>query len=127
MTEKTKTLGDYISLGKHEFVAFVKNRNSPQSSNHKTIGNDLGKIYFGVLVCEKGLSSDNDLIIFYHKQVPTYKDDSNIMFTDFGYQAKVITEVPLSLETSFWSSNYLKKRSKEFKEAKKLLQNYGLY
>jgi len=134
MAEK-KTLGDYISSGKHEFVAFVRNMmslNDGSRSNHGTYGNNLGQICFGVLVCDRKpklvRDEDNNRAKFYHKEQPLYDGDSDITFGDFSYNAKVISEVPLSLEIySFHSSHNLKKSSEEFKEAKKLLQKYGIY
>jgi|SRR3989338_2534588 len=125
---KNKTLGDYISCGRHEFVAFVKNRNSPQSSNHGTIGNNLGRIVMGVLVCERQSPNDNETKAkFFHKSQPVYDGDSNIFCGDFSYDAEIVSEVPLSLLTSFYSGNWLKAFSREFHEAKQLLKKYGIY
>lgn len=127
-----KNLGDYIPGGKHEFIAFVKNEGSPNSSKYNTIGNKLGKIHFGVLVCERQLESkrdkENDKVKFFYKDNPVYDGDSNISYRDFSYDAKVISEVPLSLSTGFfYSGQHLKKKSKEFREAKKLLNSHGIY
>jgi len=132
---KMKTLEDYISSGRHEFVAFVRNMMSLSyfsRFNHGTWGNDLGKIHFGVLVCDRKSESkrleENDRVKFFYKKQPMYDKDSDITFGDFSYSAKVISEVPLSLEIhSFYSMYNLKKSSKEFREAKELLKKYGLF
>jgi len=126
----TKTLGDYISHGHHEFVAFVRNMASlcdTNRDNYGTWGNDLGNIHMGILVCNR--SESKQKAQFFHKEEPVYNGDSNIIFGNFDYSdAKVISEVPLSLElSSFWSGEHLKKGSKEFREAKALMKKYGIY
>ena len=131
MVKKTKTLGDYITSGRHEFVAFVKDEASlfdGGRSNHGTHGNNLGKIYFGVLVCGKRSEKDEEYTVrFFCKDSPIYKDDSDISFRDFGYNASVDNENPLAISTTFTRGWHLKTKSKEFDEAKELLQKYGLY
>jgi len=131
---KIKTLGDYISGGEHEFLAFIKDSASlafSNRSNYNTHGNDLGTTHFGVLVCNRELenkrSEENDRAKFFYKDKPIYNKDSDISFRDFSYNAKVISEVPLSLSTSFYSGRHLDKGSKEFRKAKELLQKYGIY
>ncbi len=122
---KNKTLGDYISCGRHEFVAFVKNRNSPQSSNHGTIGNELGDIMMGVLVCDR--QSPDTKAKFFYKPKRIFNGYSDILCGELDYDAEVVSEVPLSLLTSFYSDNWLKAFSREFREAKQLLKKYGIY
>ena len=127
--QKSKTLGDYIFFGKHEFVAFVNDGVTRES--RALSGNNLGIIHFGVLVCDIGDEFVRDKTDykakFFYKSPPRYKKDSDITFGDFEYSAKVIQEVPLTISTSFWSSDTLKIDTKEFREAKKLLQKYGIY
>jgi len=130
MNTKTKTLGDYITCGRHEFVAHIRNMASlcdGNRSNHHTIGNNLGEIYIGVLVCD--MSDSTGRAQFFHKEPPIYNGDSDIMFGDFDYSsAKVISEVPLGIELDgFWSGQQLEKRGKRFKEAKALMKKYGIY
>ena len=133
--DKSKTLGDYISSGRHEFVAHVRNMmslNNSSRSNHGTWGNDLGKIHLGVLVCDRKPESERDekgdVARFFYKSSPRNEGDSDIMLRDLAYSAKVISEVPLGLEVhSFHSGWHLEMKSKEFKEARRLLQRYGLY
>jgi len=132
--KKKKTLGDYISSGEHEFLAFIKDNSSlhfSNRSNYHTHGNDLGTTHFGVLVCNRELenkrSEENDKAKFFYKDKPIYDKDSDISFRDFSYNAEVISEVPLSLSTSFHSGRHLDKGSKEFREARNLLKKYGIY
>ena len=125
-----RTLGDYISSGKHEFFAFVKDSMSAQSSNHGTIGNNLGKIVLGVLVCERGgrgSEFDETHAKFFYKEKSIYKGDTDIVYGDFSYSAKVDSENPLAISVVFYNNYHLKKESEKFKEAKKLLSKHGLY
>ena len=134
MAKKTKTLGDYISFGIHEFVAFVKDEGSlwdGSRSNCGTHGNNLGKRYLGVLVCERKIESERDEkgneVKFFYKDNPIYEQDSNISYRTFSYDSKIDSENPLAISTSFSSGNHLNSESKGFEEAKELLEKYGLY
>ncbi len=125
---KEKTLDDCIQFGRHEFIAFVRDKRS--LSDYGIHGNNLGIILFGVLVCGKQKPEDKEpQVKFFHKSPGIYDGDSDICFGDFTYDAaNVVSEVPLSLELcSFYNHYHLKAESKEFDEAKRLLQKYGLY
>ena len=129
---KNKTLADYITSGKHEFVAFVRSNQSlmpGNRGNYGTIGNELGLTSLGVLVCER--QSENDETSrarFFYKSKHIYGGDSDIAFRDFYYKnAEVISELPLSISATTLNGNPLEKFSKEYREAKKLLKKYGLY
>lgn len=122
---KEKTLADYITTGRHEFVAFVHDVHSRDSSNHNTLGNLLGKIHLGVLVCDAERDCDVRATFFY-KSPPKYKE-SDIVCGTFGFKARVVSEVPLSLSTMFFGNQHLESRSEEFHKAKKLMERYGLY
>ncbi len=127
-----KTLADFISCGRHEFVAFARDRMSLSDtarSNCDTIGNDLGNIFFGILVCDKsGFKNDNFDAKLFYKSEKRYDGDSDIHVSTLKYHdAEVISEVPLSLDVSFWSGNTLKARTNEFREARSLLRKYGIY
>jgi hypothetical protein len=132
---KPKTLADYIKSGRHEFVASVRNVGSlsdSSRSNWGTWGNDLGVILFGVLVCDKteaGPKIEREpLARIIYKEPPIYKGDSDIMFHDMHYSAKVISEVPLGIEVChFCQGSHFKAASKEFEIARKLLRRHGLY
>ena len=118
-----KTLGDYISAGRHELVAFIKDSFSADPLK----GNTLGKIVLGVLICERSGPDDERKVIALYKSPPRYKGDSDIMWGDFGYSAQVDSENPLAITTSFNSCYHLKARSKAFREAKKVLEGHGVY
>lgn len=121
MKKKTKTLGDYISSGRHEFVAFIRD----MVSSRGTVGSKLGETHFGVIVCDRENWSDAK---FFHKSDPIYRGDSDISQGIFSYDAKVISELPLSLEIhSFYNEEQLKLRSNQYREAKKLLKKHGLF
>ena len=91
----------------------------------------MGKIYFGVLVCEReDIQDDDQWAKFFYKSKPIYKSDSDIVFGDFSYDsAEVINEIPLGIKIqSFFNRFHLEKKgSQQYKEAKKLLEDYGLY
>lgn len=84
------------------------------------------------MVCERELESErsegDDRAKFFYKEPPRFDGDSDIVSVDFEYSTKVISEVPLALEIEgVYSGWHLKKGSKEFREAKKLLQRYCIY
>jgi hypothetical protein len=128
-----KNLRDYISFGNHEFIAFVKNKSSlVNKEGHNTLGNDLGKTYLGILVCNKDsrneLFQQGNKVDFFYKEKSVYDGDSDIVFGDFDFKdAEIVNEVPLGIFTYFYNRYHLKKRTKEFYEAKKLLTKYGIY
>ena len=136
--EKAKTLGDYITGGRHEFVAHVRDMMSlsdTSRSNYGTYGNDLGNIHLGVLVCDRKWPSEGDessrrqeRAVFYFKEKPVYGGDSDITRSSFSYSERVVSEVPLAIEIhSFYDGWNLKEDSEEFNEARKLLEQHGLY
>jgi hypothetical protein len=43
------------------------------------------------------------------------------------YGSEVISEVPLAIKGYFHGGNWIKKASKEFREARNLLKQHGLY
>ena len=122
---KRKTLEHYISHGTHEFVAFVKSDCDPKSLGTKINGNKLGKNIFGVMVCKGEDELGNTTANFYHRSTSLYKEDSDIMFGDFGYTALVDSENPLAVTVSFRNHYHLKKGSEGVKEAEKILARHG--
>jgi len=133
---ENKTLADYITSGKHEFVAFVRDMMSLDTcsrSNCGTWGNDIGVVLFGILLCDKNSdkseSPNKERARIVYKSPGEYEGDSDIMFHDFRYEdAKVVSLVPVALEVSSFHSGYhLKKESGEFCEAREILKKYGMY
>jgi hypothetical protein len=131
---KPKTLADYITSGRHEFVAFIRDEMSLHDGSSSRRGNNLGRILFGVLVCDKtDPTAKNDrgepFARIVYKSPPIYAQDSDIMFEDFTYDsAKVVSEVPLALSvSSFFQGMHFDSGSKEFQEARELLKKYGIY
>ena len=126
---KGKTLADYIEFGTHELVAFV-NGNKVNTASE---GNLLGESNLGVLYIEKKFTDDEfykkeDGVKFLYKKKSNYKPDSDIMIADFSLiRARVISEVPLGISTTYYNNFHLKKNSMEFREARKLLKKHGLY
>ena len=118
-----KTLGDYVTSGTHEMLAFVH-----ESVSHRnTIGNDLGRTYFGVIVCSRQSDSNElETEFFYKNPSGKYKGDSDICHATFGEDPKVLTEIPLSISTHFFDNNHLKNRNVNLREARQLLARHGL-
>ena len=146
--EKEKTLADYLKWGKHELVAFVNGN----KLNTKDEGNLLGESNLGVLVFEKRFTDDEfdqreDGVSFVYKKKSIYSQDTDIMVAKFcSSKAKVVSEVPLGIVTRYFTDISIPKGNRTFKhsrtffkehnlpssnliykEAKKLLQKYGLY
>jgi len=119
--EGKKTLGDYISAGNHESIAFVKN------SESYDVGNKLGNLFFGVLVCDRGNSKGNDRAKLFHKTTPLIIRDSDIAFMDFSYGAEVFSEIPLGISATIFQEWILQKHTEEFQKARELLKKYGIY
>ena len=118
-----KTLGDYISAGRHELVAFIRDSFSADALR----GNTLGKTVLGVLICEREGPDDESKVRAIYKYPPRFKEDSDIMWGDFDYSAQVDSENPLAITTSFNSRDHLKAESEEYEEAKKILRGHGVY
>lgn len=129
MNKNCKTLDDYIRLGRHEFVAYIRHPlyriSLDLSLDYDILGNDIGKIFVGVLVCEK--SRKNKWLKFLHRSNPVFKGDSDIYSVEFDFSAEIISEEPLSISTRFSNHHNLIKDTKEFKSAKKLLEKYGFF
>ena len=128
MVKKRKNLGDYLlhkDIG-FEFLAFIRQSLSKNSSNFHTTGNMLGRTDLGILVRNYG----EEKITFYHKKKSIYGGDSDIARSQSSELSSfvVVNEIPLSLETwGFDSGWHLKKNTPEFKKARELLKRYGIY
>ncbi len=129
MRNKSKTLGSYISEGRHEFPAFVGVRDpDPTDDDSKSRGSRLVNSYFGVLVCDRRPSNKGEFADFFYKE-KSEGEDSDVAHMNIPYNDTiVVSELPLTLSCgSFRVGFHFRKGTGKDEEGRRVLIEHGLF